>query len=183
MRAMLALSLLLAAGHAAAAGDVAISYAKDMRFGNIKTFRYVAPKTTGSDSPLMAKRIVELLEARLIDSGLRETNDMPDLYVTYHLTTAASPPPDSAELGYSGYGPGWAPWEDSGLGTSRPGVSTESAGTLVVDAYRPVDKKLVWRGTGTLSPASTPIKRDQQLEKILDKLADRWKKILRDAGQ
>jgi hypothetical protein len=182
MHSIFALAALLVVGRAAAQ-DVAISYAKSMEFETIKTFQYVPPKVTGSESPLMAKRIVELLKAKLVESGLTETEDNADLYVTFHLSTEQNPHPEETDLDYGGYGPGWAAWGNSNMATAKPGVSTETAGTLVVDAYRPTDKKLVWRGTGTLSPASTPIKRSKQIEKILDKLAGRWKKILRDAGK
>lgn len=181
MRLILAFAALLIVGHAAAQ-DVAISYAKDMEFKNIKTFQYVPPKVTGSESPLMSKRIVELLKARLVESGLTETKDVPDLYVTFHLTTEDFNA-EETDLDYGGYGPGWADWGDSSIATSKPGVASETAGTLVVDAYRPDNKTLVWRGMGALDPASTPIKRSKQIEKILDKLASRWKKILRDAGK
>lgn len=182
MRLILAFAALLVVGPVAAQ-DVAISYAKDMEFKNIKTFQYVPPKVTGSESPLMSKRIVELLKARLVESGLTETKEVPDLYVTFHLTTEQDFGAEGTDLDYGGYGPGWADWGDSSIATSKPGVASETAGTLVVDAYRPDDRTLVWRGMGALDPASTPIKRSKQIEKILDKLASRWKKILRDAGK
>jgi hypothetical protein len=162
--------------------DVSIDYAKDMDFAGVKTFEYVPPKVTGSDSPLMAERTVELVKAALTDAGLTETQEDPDMYVTYHLTTEQDPQLDDSALGYGGHGPGWGSW-GGGMGTSRAGVSTETGGALIIDAYRPSDKKLVWRGTGTFTPASTLIKRSKQIEDIIDELGKRWKKILRNAGE
>lgn len=184
MRVSIALASVLVAGLALAKdiSNVSIDYAKDMDFASVKTFEYVPPKETGSDSPLMAKRTVELIEAALTDAGLTETEDSPDIYVTYHLTTGQDLPLDDSALGYGGYGPGWGSW-GGGMGTSRAGVSTETGGALIIDAYRPSDKKLVWRGTGTFTPASSLIKRSEQIEDIVDELDKRWKKILRNAGE
>ena len=110
LAAIVAAIVSLVIGGHVAAQDVAIDYAKDMDFQSVKTFQYVPPKETGSESPLMAKRIVELLEGKLTDRGLRETKENPDLYVTYHLTTEQEPALNTADLEYGGYGPGWGTW-------------------------------------------------------------------------
>ena len=54
-------------------------------------------------------------------------------------------------------------------------------GTLIIDGYEPGEKKLVWRGTGTVNVKDKPEKRVKQVEKILTKLGKRWDKI--HAGQ
>jgi hypothetical protein len=56
-------------------------------------------------------------------------------------------------------------------------ASTYTEGTLIIDAYDAKEKKLVWRGAGTVTVKDDPDKRIQQVDKILEKLGKKWKKI------
>jgi hypothetical protein len=56
-------------------------------------------------------------------------------------------------------------------------------GTLIIDGYDPADKKLVWRGTGTVTVKSKPEKQIKQVEKILTKIGAKWDKILAGQGK
>ena len=51
-------------------------------------------------------------------------------------------------------------------------------GTLVIDAYDSKEKKMVWRGSGTVTVKDKPEKQVKQVEKIVTKLGKRWDKIL-----
>jgi hypothetical protein len=46
-----------------------------------------------------------------------------------------------------------------------------------------MDKKMVWRGTGTVTVKAKPEKVTQQIQNILDKLGKRWAKILKGQGK
>jgi hypothetical protein len=180
MQTLVGLALLLIAVPAAAQ-KVTIDYAKDVDFKNMKAFEYV-PSEDGAKDPLLADRIVALIKQKLKDGGLREVTESPDLLVTYHVITQQNQVLNTTGFGYGGYGPGWGAW-GAGISTATTTVSTYTEGTLVVDAYRPSDKKLVWRGTGTETVSSKPDKRTKQVEKILDKLGDRWQRILKNEGK
>jgi hypothetical protein len=54
---------------------------------------------------------------------------------------------------------------------------------LIIDAYEAAEKKLVWRGTGTVTVKADPEKRARQVDKILIKLGDKWDKILAKQGK
>ena len=51
-------------------------------------------------------------------------------------------------------------------------------GTLIIDGYEPKEKKMVWRGTGTVTVKAKPEKQTKQVEKILTKMGKKWEKIL-----
>jgi hypothetical protein len=84
---------------------------------------------------------------------------------------------NTTSFGYGGYGAGWHRW-GGGMGSSTTTASTYTEGTLVVDAYEPGDKKMVWRGTGTVTVKSKPEKQTQQINKILTKMGNKWDKIV-----
>jgi Domain of unknown function (DUF4136) len=167
------------------AQKVTIDYAKDVDFKSVHTFQYVASEpepANDTQDPFLAERITEMLKAKLTEDGLREVMENPDFYVTYHVITKEVPVLNTTGYGYGGYGPGWGAW-GGGISSATTTVSSYTEGTLVIDAYRPSDKKLVWRGTGTVNVSSKPEKRVRQVEDILQKLGRRWEKILRNQGE
>jgi hypothetical protein len=60
---------------------------------------------------------------------------------------------------------------------------TYTEGTLIVDAYEAKDKKMIWRGTGTVTVKEKPEKQVEQIETILDKMGNKWQKILKNEGE
>jgi hypothetical protein len=180
MRKLVGLAVLLAAGPVAAQ-SVNIDYARYVNFKSMKTFEYVPPQALAAEDPSMGQQIGELIEKKLSEGGLGQVSDGADLYVTYHLTNQQNQGLDTIALGYGGYGPGWAGW-DAGVPTATT-ESTFPKGTLIVDAYRPSDKKLVWRGTGIITGPSKSEKRAKEIESILDELGGRWQKILKSEGK
>jgi Domain of unknown function (DUF4136) len=181
MYKLIGLAALLVAGPALAQ-KVNIDYAKDMDFKDVKTFQYIQKEDSGVKDSLMADHITQMLKAKLTASGLSEVTANPDIYVTYHVTTKTTPVLNTTGFGYGGFGPGWGAW-GGGLSSATTTVSEYTTGTLVVDAYGPDDKKLVWRGTGTVDVSDKPDKVTKQVQDILDKLGDRWQKILKNQGE
>ena len=156
---------------------VSIDYAKEMDFGDVKTFQLKPNEETAANDQLLDDSIVQKVKAKLKAAGLTEATANPDIYVTYHVVTK-----DTSVLNtsYGGFGPGWGAWGDLDAATT---VSTYTEDTLVVDAYRPSDNKLVWRGQGTTSWSDKPEKRDKQIQDTLDDLSARWQKILHNQGE
>ncbi len=165
------------------AQKVNIDYAHDYDFDSIKTFQYV--DTTESNvkgNEIMAQRVADMIKKELREGGLSEVQENPDIYVTYHFTTQERTSYQTTNFGYGGYHGGWYGY-GGGMGTSTTTASNYTEGTLIFDAYDPVEKKMVWRGTGTVTVKSKPEKQTKQIDKILDKLGKRWDKIIKEQGK
>lgn len=176
MRTMIGIAI-LGIATPLAAQTVTIDYAKEMDFSTLKKYQYVESKDTKAADDLMNDRIVAALKAKLNEGGLQEVQDNPDILVTYHLAKRENRSYDT--MGFGGYGMGWGTWGGGTVNTTTV-ERTYTEGTLIVDAYKAGDKKLIWRGTGTVTVASKPEKRAKQIQKIFDKLGDKWKKILKN---
>jgi hypothetical protein len=179
------LALLVILGFAATpalAQKVNIDYAHDFDFDGVRTFTYVDTQESNPANPMMQERIVDAIKRELREGGLQEVSVDADLYVTSHITTKEKTVYNTTTFGYGGYGAGWYGW-GGGMGSSTTTASDFTEGTLIIDAYEPADKKMVWRGTGTVTVKAKPEKQIKQVDKILSKLGDRWDKILAGQGK
>jgi len=177
----------------AMAQKVTVDYAHDFDFDSIKTFQYVDTKESNAKNELMAGRIAELIKKELREGGLTEVQENPDLFVTYHVTTEELSSFNTTGMGYGGYGgygPGWGGWGGyggygygGGMASSTTYETKYTEGTLIIDGYDPAEKKLVWRGTGTVTVKSKPEKQIKQVENILEKIGKKWDKILAGKGK
>ncbi len=173
----------------AMAQKVTIDYAHDFDFTKVKTFQYVETKDSDAKSQLMADRIASMLKKELTEGGATEVTENPDIYVTYHATSQENTSYNTTSMGYGGYGGyggGWGGWGRGGMGgmgSSTTYATTYTEGTLIFDAYNPEDKKLVWRGTGTVTVKAKPEKQINQVDNILNKLGKKWDKILAGKGK
>jgi hypothetical protein len=168
---------------------VHIEYAHDFDFDSITTFQYVdTPESNIDDNPILAGEVVKMIKNELVDGGLTETQAEPDIFVTYHVTSEKRRTINtnaSAYGGYSGYWGGWRGFGDhrhAGSGT-HTGISHShqidyEAGTLIIDAFDSKEKKMIWRGSGTVTLKYHWEKQAKQAQKILTKLGKRWDKIL-----
>jgi hypothetical protein len=186
MKNALTLAFALAiAATPALAQKITIDYAHDFDFSSLETYEYVNTKDTNPSNELTGNRIKNAIIRELSEGGLRSVSSDPDLFVTYHLTSQENTVLNTTSFGYGGAHRGWRGW-GGGMGTSTTTASTYTEGTLIVDAYAPDEngeKKMVWRGTGTVTVKSKPEKQQKQIDKILDKLGKRWKKILEGKGK
>ena len=150
MRAKLGLMIGLAlVATPAFAQKITIDYDHDFDFDKVKTFAYVETKDTNSKDQLMDGRIKDAIIKELSAGRLQQVDSDADLYVTYHVSTKDNTVLNTTSFGYGGYGGGWGRWGGGmGMGTSTATASTYTEGTLILDAYEPGDKKMVWRGTG-----------------------------------
>jgi len=181
MKKLVGIAFLLVAAPVAAQ-QVTIDYAKGTDFSAIKTYQYVDTKETDMSNPMMADRIVQAIKAKLNAGGLHEVQENPDIFVTYHVTTQQNKVLNTTGFGYGGFGVGWGAW-GGGMASATTTETTYTEGTLIIDAYLAADKKMIWRGTGTVTVAAKPDKQQAQIEKILDKLGMKWQKILHNEGK
>ena len=170
----------------AMAQKVTIDYAHDFDFSSVKTFQYVETEGSNPSNQLMADRVTTMLVKEMQEGGATRVEENPDLYITYHYTSQENTSYNTTSMGYGGYGGyygGWGGWGGMGMGTSTTYATTYTEGTLIFDAYEPVEKKLVWRGTGTVTVKDKPEKQIKQVENILSKLGAKWDKILAGKGK
>jgi hypothetical protein len=168
------------------AQKVNIDYAHDYDFDKVKTFQYVETKDSNAKDQLVDGRIKDAIIRELNEGGLKQVESDPDLFVTYHVTTKDETVLNTTGFGYGGFGAGWGAWGwggGMGMSTATTTSSTYTEGTLIIDAFDPGDKKMVWRGTGTVTVASNPDKLTRQIDNILSKLGKKWDKILKSRGK
>jgi hypothetical protein len=183
MKKLVGILFLLVATPAMAA-SVTVDYAKDYMFNEVKTFQYVETKDTNVQNPMMAERVVKMLKEKMVAGGLHEVEKDADIAVTYHFISQENAVLDTTGFGYGGMGVGWGTW--GGPAGGVVGTTTEMTyveGTLVIDGYEVKNKKMIWRGTGTVTVKDKPEKQVEQIETILNKLGDKWQKILKTEGE
>ena len=185
MKKALGLVFVLAlAATPAMAQKVNIDYAHEFDFDSIKTFQYVDTEDSNvKGNQMMADRVASMIMKELREGGLTEVQENPDIYITYHFTTEDRTSYSTSSFGYGGYGGGWGGWGHGGMGTSTTTAHNYTDGTLLIDAYDSTDKKMIWRGTGTVTVKSKPEKQIKQVEKILTKIGAKWDKILHGKGK
>ena len=162
------------------AAKVNIDYAEDFDFEKVETFQYVDTPESNLANPLMAERVANLIRQKLKEGGLKEVDADPGMYITYHFTTKDRLSIQTHSYGYGG-GYRYHRW-GGGWGNTYTTATQWTEGTLIIDAYDP-DEKMVWRGTGTVAVKEKPENQLSQVENILKKLGNRWRKILRNRGK
>lgn len=173
----------------ATAQKVSIDYAHDYDFDSVKTFQYVDTKDSNAGNDLTHNRLRDAIIRELKEGGLQEVDSNPDIYTTYHVTTEDNQVFQTTNYGYGGWGPGWGGYGTWGYGyglgitDSTTRAYTYTDGTLILDAYDPDSKELIWRGTGTVTLKSKPEKQAKQVDKILTKIGNEWEKILKKQGK
>ena len=130
----------------------------------------------------MDGRLKSAIVRELTEGGLKEVDSDADVFVTYHLSSKENTVFNTTSFGYGGWGRGWGGWGGS-MGTSTTTASTYTTGTLLVDAFEPTEKKMVWRGSGSVTLKQKPEKVAQQIDKVLAKMGQKWDKILKNQGK
>jgi hypothetical protein len=167
----------------AMAQKVTIDYAHDYDFDSIKTFQYVDTQESNvQGNDMMAQRVTDMIKKELREGGLTEVQENPDIFVTYHFTTQERTGYTTNNFGYGGFHGGWYGW-GGGMGTSTTTQQNYTDGTLIIDAYDGAEKKMIWRGTGTVTVKAKPEKQIKQVENILTKIGAKWDKILHGQGK
>jgi len=166
----------------AAAQQISIDYDEAFPFEKVKTFAYVETAETSSADDLTDSRIRDAIVRELKSDGLEQVDGDADLYVTYHLSSEQNMVVNTTSFGYGGHGNGWHRW-GGGVGSSTMTATTYTEGTLIVDAFEPSEKTMVWRGMGTVTLKSKPEKQANQIDKIMTKMGQKWQKILAKEGK
>jgi hypothetical protein len=171
---LMMLALLAIGANDARAQDVRYNFAKDAKFSDYRTYKWVDIKGSDKVNELVQQQIKAALEAELTTKGLTKTDsDDADLYIGYQTAIGTEKEFNSYSTGW-GTGPGWGGgwYGGGGMTTTTGSTSTIYIGELALDMYDSKSKGLVWRGvaTKTIDPKAKPDKREKNLKKAVAKL-------------
>ena len=160
-----------------------VDFDKSVDFTSFHTFQLL-PNPDGAlakANELMDGRVQDMIRQHLVAQGLTEVSANPDLLVSYDASTQDHQVYNTMGMGPGmgmGMGVGWGSFGAVGMGgMATTTESTFTDGTLVINAYTPDPKKMVWRGTAEESVSDNPDKTAKNLDKSLDKLFKTWDKI------
>jgi hypothetical protein len=176
MRSTLRLAMVLAALLAPAVGTTAdthdVSFDASVDFGALKTFAirsgHIASEKPEIDNRLFRQRMEYSIRDSLVQKGLNEAHNLPDVTVTFSYT-------EQDVSGVERSGPMRIPDSPAARGFVIPGRGPSpvmfTEGTLVIDLLD-ASGKLLWRGTWRDEEQSGP--------KLSSKLSDDARKLLRE---
>ena len=159
----------------ARAQDVSYNFAKDAKFSDYKTFKWIdAVKGSDQVDQITDNNLREALEKGLAAKGLTKTDsDDADLYIGYQTAIGTEKQLNSYSTGW-GMGPGWGGGWYGGMAseTTTGSTSTIYVGQLGLDMYDSKGKDLVWRGVAskTIDPKAKPEKQEKNINKAVAKL-------------
>jgi len=170
-------ALLVVGVSAAWAQDVRYNFAKDAKFSDYKTYKWVDIKGADKPNQMVEDQIKAAIDAELSTKGLTKTDgDTADLLIGMQTAVGTEKQYSSYSSGW-GAGPGWGGgWYGYGGGmqstTTTGSTSTIYVGQLALDMYESAGKDLVWRGVAskTLDPKAKPEKQQKNLKKAITKL-------------
>ena len=163
----------------ALAQDVSYNFAKDAKFTDYKTYKWIDLKGADEPNQITQDQIKGAIDSELAAKGLTKTDsDDADLYVGMQTAVGTEKQFTSFSSGW-GNGPGWGGgWYGArGMGGMTSCMTTGSTSTIYigqlgVDMYDSKGKDLVWRGTAskTINPKAKPDKQQKDIEKSVAKL-------------
>ena len=173
--ALLAVALMALGISVARAQDVSYNFAKDAKFSDYKTYKWVDLKGAQEPNEITQNQIKTAIDSELAAKGLTKTDsDDADLYVGMQTAIGTEKQFTSFSSGW-GMGPGWGGgWYGGGMNstTTTGSTSTIYIGQLGVDMYDAKNKDLVWRGRAskTINPKAKPDKQEKNIKKAVAKL-------------
>ena len=181
LKSLACMALATQAGNIYASEDN-VDYDHSVDFSKFHTFQ-MADTSKGAlakANQLMDQRVHDLVVKHMTALGMKEVTDSPDLMVTYDASTQQNHVLNTfgAPMGPVGFGMGVGWRRFGGVGMATTTETTFTDGTLVIDAYTPPDNKMVWRGTAEAAVSDNPETTTKHIEKSLDKLFEKWQKIL-----
>lgn len=156
--------------------QVSQDYDKSTDFSQLKHYQWLPtkqqtkPKASNfeTQNPLIAKRIIQAVEANLNAKGTPFNADKVDAYVTYHVSTKTRvrSSPVTTSVGFGTYGR----YGSVGFQTA-PDIQQYEEGKLVIDI---IDLKgqLLWRGTSSsiIQEHPTPEESTAKINEVVTKM-------------
>ena len=163
----------------AMAQKVTIDYAHDFDFNKVKTFQYVDTSESNAKNQLMADRVASMFKKELVEGGLTEVTENPDIYVTYYGESDSDFNLDIASTGGYVYPTDWQwdPYWGNASGTMTTTQVEVRRGMLVIDIWDAEDQEIIWRATMSGVLTDNLQKSAKQLDKGIQKIVKKWRKM------
>lgn len=166
----------------AAAQKSYIDYDRTVDMKSFKTFAWASTPNVSvyDNNPLAHSRIKNAIEYYLIQGGMMEDTENPDLWVTYYGESDENFKLNTVASGGYAYGSGWAwdpYWGSSSVGMTATTPIVHEAGTLAIDIWSAETMKIVWRGTMTATIPENPQKSHKKLDKGIKQMVEKWRKM------
>jgi len=173
--------------------SVRTALSPDASLHGLRTFRVQPtpqPKIAGavsSNDPMLVNSISNRalrtdLAQEFAGLGYAATDSNPDFCVAYYASTN-----QKLDVTYWDYGYAWRPHWWSGWGRrwgrgwggdwgmqSAPTVTQYTEGTVIVDVFDPKTKELLWRGQGVAPVSSNERQYEQDLQKAVEAIVDKF---------
>jgi len=163
--------------------DGRYNFAKDAKFSDYKTYKWVDIKGSDALDQIEQKQVMAAIDSELVAKGLTKTDsDDADLFIGIQTAIRTEKQFTSYSTGW-GNGPGWGAGWYGGYGayggyggmqstTTTGSTSTIHIGQLDLDIYDAQKHDLVWRGTvtHTIDPKAKPDKHQKRIAKAVAKL-------------
>jgi hypothetical protein len=163
----------------AVAQEIHIDYDRWARFTTFKTFAWYPTDETSllGVSDMMHEHIKNAIITQLSSGRLKQVDEDPDLYVTYHTSAREAMRLDTTYWGY-GFPSSWY-WDPywGGMGMTTTTAHTYTEGILIVDIWNAREETLVWRGSAIAAVSPDPAKNRKKVDKAIKKLAKKWENM------
>ena len=134
-----------------------------VNFSSFKTY-YWAKTDPVAGNDITNQRIMAAVDRGMASRGwTKAPQGQANLAVVANVSTKQRQTLDTFYGGYGGWG--WGGW-----GPTETTVRTYLEGTLVVDLFDAMTKKLVWRGTATKTVSDNPQKNAEYIDKAVEKM-------------
>jgi hypothetical protein len=163
--------------------DIQIDFDRAFDFSTVRSYAWRDdPKVSLSeDNPFYHERIVEIVDGRMYQAGIRKVEEDPDVYIAYRVATNSDLAIDAAEYGY--FYPGtwyWSPAAWSWATPNMPSERTYTKGTLLIEIWTARTKQIIWRGSGQEETTTNMDKMSKRIFHLITKMAERWREMRAD---
>ncbi|HET8947308.1 MAG TPA: DUF4136 domain-containing protein [Candidatus Polarisedimenticolia bacterium] len=172
--------LLLVAGPVTAGSDVQIDFDREFDFSSVHSYawRDDPRRSLSQDNPFLHERIVEVVDGRLYQAGVRKVGEDgdPDAFIAYRVAINSDMALDAAEYGYF-YPASWY-WSPAAWSWATPNMPTErtyTKGTLLIEVWSARTQQMIWRGSGQQDTTTNLDKMNKRIFDLITKIADKWR--------
>ena len=146
--------------------NVNVDYDEAFDFSAVKSFRVVHNVREG-ESTLVNDRITAAIEANLKQKGYVKAQNGADLVFVYHYNAK-----DKTDIRTDYQMVGYGAFRYGGAMVAHTSSYDYTEGTIIIDAFNPKTKKIVWRSVGTLElqEKKTPQEKREYVNKIITEM-------------
>ena len=179
-----ALGLLFAFAVPAGAGsDIQIDFDRAFDFSTIHSYAWKDDprRSLSEDNPFLHGRIVEIVDGRLYQAGIKKVEENPDAYIAYRVAINSDMALDAAEYGYF-YPASWY-WSPAAWSWATPNMPTErtyTKGTLLIEVWTAGSKQIIWRGSAQSETTVNLDKMNKKLLTLITRMSDKWRDMRAD---